>query len=266
MLPTSVGLPLLFSLERKGRKEGGWSRSQPARAAKSRLPPDSRAGRSLTPRFPWTDGAGSGHLRLLQGESPGLGTSSLRGEGLEGRAAEERRTASSPGPPPLHSSAPRGRPCLSRKTVQRRGLGSAAGGPRGGRVGGSRPEGQCGASASRRATWTLPVPSRPGPCVLSALRLVPIKPKPQEGNNYCLRMRLNCVRLLGMCVRGSLALLHGQAPHRRRRPSGSRARPAAARSRSSGADRPGPAHSCARRGPREAGRGAARVASRTLNL
>lgn len=53
-------------------------------------------------------------------------------------------------------------------------------------------------------------------------------------------MRLNCVRLLGMCVRGSFALLHEQAPHRRRRPSGSRARPAAARSLSSGADRPAP--------------------------
>lgn len=47
------------------------------------------------------------------------------------------------------------------------------------------------------------------------------------------------------CVRGSFALLREQAPHPRR--------PAAARSGLSRAERPGPAHSCARRGPEQRG-------------
>lgn len=108
----------LFSPERKGRKEGGWSRSQPARPAEARLPRDLRAGRSLTPRFPRSAGADSGHLRLLTA----FAERSWK-EGPRSRAARPRAPAWSLSGPLRPAAAP------SSRGKRRRGAAWAAGGP-----------------------------------------------------------------------------------------------------------------------------------------
>ena len=92
--------------------------SQPARPAEARLPRDPRAGRSLTPRFPRSAGADSGHLRLLperisgpRDEQPLRREARRKGRGreLHGLAprpgASPARCAPPPPLPPLESGA-----------------------------------------------------------------------------------------------------------------------------------------------------------------
>lgn len=106
-----------------------------------------------------------------------------------------------------------------------------------------------------------PEPSRHRPYELSEKRLIPMKRKPQEGNNFSLRAAAGCCACEGSLwfsrsrpltappPLGVLGALRGRA-----------------RAGVSGTDRPGPHAFLRSRGPQEAGKGAVRVASRTLNL
>lgn len=166
MLPISVGLPLILS----GKKRPQRRRLEPEPARpRGGSAPAGFAGRAVAdPALP------------AHSQGPAVGTTRFPRErlraaacrtGRERRAVDERRTASRPGPAPLRPARPRG-PAAPRSSP-----GKSCGGATRAAPG---PEGWCGACASGRATWPLPEPSRLGPCVLEAQRLIPIKPNPRR--------------------------------------------------------------------------------------
>lgn len=192
----------------------------------------------MTPRFLPAARARPRAPPLLQAASPGRG---LPGEaGTKGRRREARGLPPRPAPLLPASRAAAG-PSPGKS------CGGAARAARGRKVGAgpARP-------AAPRGRFRRPPATRP--CALSAQRLVPRKPKPQEGKDFGWRIRLNAARLAAVCERGCCALGPERCPE------------AAAPSARSGAG--GRAPRAPPRGPAlaAAGKGAARVASRTLNL
>lgn len=248
MLPISVGLPLILS----GKKRPQRRRLEPEPARpRGGSAPAGFAGRAVVdPALP------------AHSQGPAVGTTRFPRERLraaacrtrrERRAVDERRTASRPRPAPLRPARPRGPSFLTRQIVRRRDLGCAGAGRlvRGLRV---RPRHVAASGAlpprALRAGGSAPYPN---------------KAETQEGNNFGLGTRLKCARLSGGVRARCLCPCPGAGPPPAPPPPGVPQRSAAARG-VVGSGGPGPAHSSARRGRREAGEGAARVAPRTLNL
>lgn len=191
-----------------------------------------------------------GHHPLPPGASPG--------RGLPGEAGKEGPwTTGSRLPAPTWRLSARRSPAAARsspgKVVPRRvagcaGAGRSVRGP--GRS--AAPRGRC---------------RRPPAAGLCAVRAAPHPSKAElpTGKSFGLGTRLNCARLSGGVRARLLRSCPGAGPPRAPPSLGGPAgpRPCAG---ASAAEGPGPAHSCARPGRREAVTGAARVASRTLNL
>lgn len=237
MLPISVGLPLILCRKKRPQRR----RLKPGSARpRGGSAPAGFAGRAVVdPALPArSPGRAAGATA-----SPG----SVSGPRPAGRSGEE-----GPQTRGARSLPPRPAPLLP---ASRAAAGSSPGKPCGGAARAARGR-KVGAGPARpaapRGRFRRPPATRP--CALSAQRLVPMKPKPQEGKDFGWRRRLNAARLWAVCVPGCCA------PGRERCPE------AAARSARSGAG-------CRARGPpprvpalAAAGKGAARVASRTLNL
>lgn len=210
MLPISVGLPLILCRKKRPQRR----RLKPGSARpRGGSAPAGFAGRAVVdPALPArSPGPAAGATA-----SPG----SVSGPRPAGRSGDEGpQTRGARPPAPAGASAPRqprGRGSLTRKILRRRGPGSP--GPEVG-AGPARP-------AAPRGRFRRPPATRP--CALSAQRLVPRKPKPQEGKDFGWRIRLNAARLAAVCEQGCCAL----GPER---------------CRGSGAEGPA-ARSCARRG------------------
>lgn len=124
-----------------------------------------------------------------------------------------------------------------------------------------RPRGRCGA-ARPAATWPFPAPSLHGLAFSRRSASSPSSRNRKKGK-IGLGTRLNCARLRVGCVRGFRALAPGRPSTRAAAPGvRARSRPRAGPSGAGGA----PGEFQLRPRPAGGGEGAARVASRTLNL
>lgn len=234
MLPISAGLPLILSRKKRAQKRR--LEPEPARPRGGSALAGS-AGRAVTdPALPAHSRSPAAGTTASLASTSGPRPPSLRRARPGGTAADEQRTASRPRPAPLRPTGPRSHPFLAKELVRRRSLRSAAAGPEGRATESS----ERGLRVRPRHVAT-PAPSRHPPCVLSEKRLIPMKPKLQEGNNFSLRAAAGwCACEVSWRFSGSRPLTRAATPRGPGRAPWPRARGCQARTGC------GPAHSCAR--------------------
>lgn len=232
----NLGWVATYSLrkEKGAKKEVGAGARPPAqRLGSGRIcgPGGHRPGASAHSRSPAAVTTASPASALDQ-RPPGL-----RRARPGGRATEEQRTASRPRPAPLRPTGPCSHSLLAGKTVRRGGRSSAPVGPDRLATGSSARDLRV---PPRHVA--VPAPSRHRPYELSEKRLIPMKPKHQESNNFSLRAAAGCCAcevslrfsgsrpLTSPPPLGVLGALHGRARRGvRRGPAGVPRIPALAR-------------------------------------